>query len=154
MRSLKPFRFPPGFVLAIDTREQLPLFENVDGLVTDRKKLDFGDYSIVGFEDRVCIERKRISDLTSYIASDRENTIKKLDAMKPLDWKALVVECEEIELYLPKQFTSVPPEVFRQTLASWRLRYNLHTYFSGDRRMVEMFVLDHLIKYYRIAREV
>ena len=153
MKTLKPFQFPDGFVVVVDTREQLSLFEAAEGLIVEKKKLDHGDYSVLGLEDKICIERKRISDLTSYITSDRENTIRKLDAMKDMMWKALVVECEEIELFLPKQFTSVPPEVFRQTLVSWRLRYNLHTYFSGDRRRIEMYVLDHLIKFYKIVRE-
>ena len=153
MRFLKPYNIPPGFVLVIDTREQLPLFKDVPGLVTQVKKLDHGDYSVAGYEDRFCIERKRISDLTSYITSERKKTLRKLEAMKHLDWKALVIECEEIELYLPKQFTKTVPEAYRQTLVSWHLRYNLHTYCSGNRADIERYILDHAIKFYRIMTE-
>lgn len=153
MMHMKPFQIPDGFVLCVDTREQLPLFTSTPDILIEKKKLDHGDYSVKGFENRICIERKMISDLTSYISSDRKNTIRKLERMEGM-WKALVVECGELDLYLPKQFTNVSPEVFRQTLVSWRLRYNLHTYFSSDRERIEMYILDHLIKFYKIAREI
>lgn len=55
--------------IVIDTREQLPLApfviekgEHVD-LVTVRRKLDFGDYALEGYENVICIERKSVQDL-------------------------------------------------------------------------------------------
>lgn len=148
-----PVEIPKDFALCIDTREQIPMLMDVEGLTVVNKALKHGDYSVLGFEDKVCIERKRISDLTSYLTSDRKNTIKKLDAMDGM-WKALVIECDEEELYQPKIFTSVPAEVYRQTLVSWNLRYNLHTYYSCSRKRIERYVLDHLIKFYKIQKEV
>ena len=47
----KPVRIPDGFRLLVDTREQLPLFTKLPAVVT--RKLDQGDYSIMGFEDRI-----------------------------------------------------------------------------------------------------
>ena len=153
-RFLKPYTLPDGFVVVVDTREQLPLFGSVNNLTQDRRKLDKGDYSIQGFEDMICVERKMISDLTSYMTTERDRTVTKLEAMEDMKWKALVVECEEAELYIPKVFTNVPPEVFRQTLASWRVRYNLHVYCSRRREWIERYILDHFIKFYRIVREI
>lgn len=47
--------------IVVDTREQRPL--NFGRLPLVRKKLDFGDYSLRGFESRVAVERKSIQDL-------------------------------------------------------------------------------------------
>ena len=45
-------------MIVTDTREQKPLWNN-----TQKYKLDFGDYSIVGHETHFAIERKSLPDL-------------------------------------------------------------------------------------------
>ena len=156
MKLFKPFNIPDGFSLVIDTREQLPLFQGTEyeNLPVERRALKHGDYSVAGYENNIMIERKMIGDLTAYITANREKTIKKLEAMAKLEWKGLALELEEIELYLPKMFTKVPPEVFRQTLVSWEIRYGLHIYTSGNRKWIERWILDHLLKFYRIKTEL
>ena len=47
--------------IIVDTREQKPL--TFGRLPIAIKKLDFGDYSLRGFETRVCVERKSVMDL-------------------------------------------------------------------------------------------
>ena len=73
----KPFVFPQGFVLVIDTRERNPLCTAVKGLTVCRDTLKDGDYSIRGFEDRFAVERKQVSDFFSYIGRERKKTIRK-----------------------------------------------------------------------------
>ncbi len=55
--------------IVIDTREQDPLEPYILAkgertyLETVRRKLDFGDYALEGYESVICIERKSVADL-------------------------------------------------------------------------------------------
>jgi len=58
------------FTVAFDTREQLPFsFQQIHMdrkrafVMTQKRTLQTGDYSIVGYEDRLCVERKSLEDL-------------------------------------------------------------------------------------------
>ena len=56
----------PKPVVVIDTREQVPLdFAATSNWIggTTRRKLDAGDYSVVGMERLLRLERKSLSDL-------------------------------------------------------------------------------------------
>jgi ERCC4-type nuclease len=57
----------------IDTREQLPyVFSDYIQFHTISKKLDTGDYSIVGLEDKFCLERKKsITEFAGNITQTR-----------------------------------------------------------------------------------
>ena len=54
------YKTAPGYTVVRDTREQqgyfFKKFNTCQGTV--QRKLDTGDYSILGMEDKVCIERK------------------------------------------------------------------------------------------------
>ena len=153
---LKPFKIPSGMILIQDSREQMPLFvDKPKGLVIKVKALKFGDYSLQGFEDRICFERKQMSDLYSYVGKERDRTVKKLIQLKSLDFAALIVESSYEDLEIPYSYSSrITPEMIRQFLVSVQVRYGLHVYCSRDRRMLERYLLDICIKYFRIQREV
>ena len=51
--TLKPYRFPSGFILLQDTREQRPLFTpstTPEGLTVITQTVRYGDYTIKGSE--------------------------------------------------------------------------------------------------------
>jgi ERCC4-type nuclease len=150
----KPFKFPEGMVIIQDTREALPLFTRLPkGLTIRSEKLDTGDYSLAGFQKSFCVERKMISDLISFCTSEREKTKQKLERMKKMDWSALVIEAKESDLYRPYLNSSVSPEVIRQSLVSFSIRWGVHIYI-GSRENCCRFILDHCIKFYRIKKEL
>ena len=144
--SPKPYTFQDDFCLVIDTREQHPLFHPLPkGLLVVRDTLTHGDYSIRGFENKIAIERKKMSDLMSYIGIERDKTAVKLHAMKDLYFKALVVEEAWDDLFLPKQYSKVPAEVIRQALVSFNVRFGLHIFVHPYREVIERWVLDRLL---------
>jgi len=153
--KLKGFNFPDGFVLISDTREQRPLFTRLpSGLVIKSIALKDGDYSIQGFEDKFAIERKGISDLVSYCASERTRTIQKMERFKDFDFVGLVIEARESDLLKPFEFSKVSPEAIRQTLVSFEIRSGVHIYYSSSRESIGRWVLDRAIKFYNVKREV
>jgi len=152
--KLKPWVFPEGFVMVQDTREQTPLFTRIPkGLTVCSAKLDDGDYSILGHQKTFAIERKGISDLLSYITTEREKTKAKMQRFAKMDWVGLVVESKESELYRPYIYSKVSPELVRQCLVSFSVRYGIHV-FVGPRERIVQFVLDHMVKYYKIKHEL
>jgi ERCC4-type nuclease len=156
--KLKPITFPDGFIMVIDTREQEPLFRRPPkGLVTVRQTLHNGDYSIKGFEDVFAVERKKISDLYSYLGKESKRTIEKLKRLREFEWAALVVEADEATVLQTSPdaaiFGKMHPEAIRARLVSIEVRYGLHVYYNKSKRSVERWVLDRATKFYRIKRE-
>lgn len=159
--DLKPFKIPQGFTLIIDTREQRPLFTSSNkpkDLPILSQKLNYGDYSIRGFTDKFAIERKQISDFYSYIGKEREKTVQKMNEfdaiIKSGGWVGLIIECSEEEILWGLMISKVSPEVARQAINSFRVRYNIHIYYSKNRDDLCRFTLDSAIKFYNIQREV
>jgi ERCC4-type nuclease len=151
----KPYKIPEDFALVIDTREQKPLFDPApEGLVIVRKALKHGDYSVSGLEDFIGIERKRMSDLMSYIGSERDRTVRKLEAMRPLEFRALVVEEPWDDVFLPKAHSQLSPDVIRAALVSFNVRFGLHIFMHPHRSAIERWTLDRLIYFFNNKRKV
>ena len=147
--------FPQDFIVVCDTREQLPFFKSKTpkGLTIVRDTLKNGDYSVRGFEDAICIERKKMSDLMSYIGSDRKNTIAKLLRLGTYEFKALVVEEDWDNLFLPKMFSQVTSESVRGFLKSLNVRFDVHFFCHPNREEVEWYILDRLLYFFEKKRE-
>jgi ERCC4-type nuclease len=150
----KDYIFPSGFVFVIDTREQSPLFNTLPkGLVVVRDTLHNGDYSIRGYEDVFAVERKGMSDFHGYVTVERAKTVEKLTRLASYEFKGLVIEVDEDELHWGNVHVMPRPEVVRQSLVSFQVRYGLHVYISDDRSKIERKVLDWAIKFFLIKSE-
>jgi ERCC4-type nuclease len=157
--GLKPYRIPKGLVLVQDTREQKFLFDCPPaGLEVITDTLHHGDYSLRGFEDRFCVERKCMSDFYSYIGKERYRTTRKMEEFKHIvsrgGFVGLVVEANESDLLTGYLMSRVSPETARQALVSFELRYGVHVYYSRCRQDIARWVLDRAIKFYKLQREV
>lgn len=157
--ELKPFKIPAGFVLVQDTREQKPLFDqSMDGLLVVTDTLPFGDYSLRGFEDRFCVERKQISDFFTYIGKERDRTKRKMEEFRNIissgGYVGLVIEALESDLLSGYVMSRISPETARQALVSFEVRCGLHIYYSRSREDIKRWILDRAIKFFKTMREV
>ena len=145
--------FPLDFVVVIDTREQDQLFKRpTKGLVIVRNKLEAGDYSVRGFESSISIERKHLSDLHQSLGRERERFKRELERLKLYECKWLVIEANEDECLSFQHFGGMHPNAIRQSLASIECRYGIAVHYQPDRRKLERWVLDRLLRFYRIKR--
>lgn len=155
--ELRTPKIPEGFTLVIDTREQLPLFTDIQDRIPDltiiHAPLALGDYSIKGFTRRITVERKTISDFYAYIGRDRKRTEDKLRQLSEYDFVALAIEGTEDDVLSQHLCTLLSPEHARGFLVSWEVKYGFHTYF-GTRRSIERWILDRFIKYYNLKRAI
>ena len=140
----KPTILPDDFILVIDTRETQPLFTRPPkGVCVVRDTLYHGDYSVRGWEDILCVERKKMSDFLTYIGQERKDkTIPKLQAMQSLYWKSLVLELDDV--YKSSPYSHDNHERARVFLYSTEVKYGLHIFKTDDRAMLEMYILDRL----------
>lgn len=157
----KDYKIPKDMVVLIDTQEKQPFFTDIKKLNKIDQTLKTGDYSIKGFEDRFCIERKMTSDFYGFIGDERnvkkygrDKTLEKIKRMAQMEWSALVIEADIHELLKPQMFTKVSPEVARQFLVSCEVRYGIHVFVHKDKEMCERWCLDRCIKWYNIQREI
>lgn len=144
-----PYNAP--FVIAVDTREQLPF--DLLGFATLRKTLKAGDYSIIGLEDRVAVERKSYSDAWGSMSAGRgrfERCVKRLAA---LDRAAIVIECTVKELAVqPSRIERVTPASVVGGLISWACQYRLPVFFADDRAHAERITVRYLAAYWKHLR--
>ena len=89
----------PAYKVIKDTREQDDYtFESFTGRYTSCtgmvvRKLDTGDYSLEGLEDRLCIERKgRVSELAINLGKDKARFMREIERMQEFEFPFLILE--------------------------------------------------------------
>ena len=79
-------------MVVVDTREQTPWAFDPQTVEVISKALPAADYSLVGLEDRVALERKSLSDLVNTVIRDWIRFRKELYRLSGYDVAAIVVE--------------------------------------------------------------
>ena len=152
------------FTVAVDTREQAPW--GFQGVATGGKlwlvkrqamTLQTGDYSIVGHESRVVIERKSAEDLLGSITSGNARFCREHERMQAIvkagGFAAVIVEgcmaaiCDELDS--PNSERRMTSETIIGIVASWPRRYGVHWMFAGDRRRAELLAFRVLWKWWQ-----
>lgn len=131
--------------IVIDSREKHP-YTFTEGFPTVRKKLDAGDYSIVGAEGRFAIERKSLSDFVSTIIHCKVRWYNEMERLRSYDAAYIIVEANLPDIYAGTYRSKANPKsVVGLALALMR-DYRIPILFCGDRtsgrRIVEWFAVD------------
>ncbi|HPQ70609.1 MAG TPA: ERCC4 domain-containing protein [bacterium] len=76
--------------IIIDTREQIPY--EFQGVMTERRALPAGDYSVEGMETSIAVERKSLDDFVKSVISDRRRFGLELTKLAEYAHSCVVVE--------------------------------------------------------------
>lgn len=133
------------FTIIVDTREQIPY--SFSGSVS--KCLNSGDYSVLGLEHEISIERKKVSELHGIVGSDRERFERELDKLSKLQYAAIVIEGNIFDAMQPSPFSNVSPKAVMNSLLSWSVKYGVHIFFAGSRQYGRALTLKLLLHYAR-----
>jgi hypothetical protein len=140
------------FLVAIDTREQFPwsfrgLHSDSDqgsrplAVMTESRTLPTGDYSIVGMENRITVERKSLGDAFSTFTHDRERWLRELERMSEFASAHVVIEGgwdAVIQGPLKDGGTKIGKTVYRSIIA-WSQRFpNVHWWPMPSREVAEV----------------
>lgn len=138
--------FTADFTIITDSREQNPwLFT---GLTKRKNYIDYpltvptrsqtlstGDYSILGLESAITIERKSASDLVSTITAHRERFERELTRMQEMDFSAVIVEAtwQYTQSYCHIS-TDMNPAALDASILTFQMRYpRTHWYYRPSR---------------------
>lgn len=122
---------PEIFSIALDTREQLiaPISLDVPIIV---KKLEMGDLSVVGYENRIAIDRKQIGDFIGCVTWEKERFTRLLIAMKQLSFAAVIIESTIADVRARKYRADVPPSFVLGAAAKVTTKYGIPVFFCGS----------------------
>lgn len=144
----------PGTVV-IDTREQLP-FAFAEHSAPPRRNavrvyrvpiviatLRSGDYSLVGQEDRIAVERKSKADLFGTVGQGRERFVRELARMNAMEFAAVAVECELSDILAgPPKHSKLRPRTVVRSVIAWQQRFpRVHWWFAPGRQAAEIITL-------------
>lgn len=141
-----------------DSREQSPfLFDNdkYEGVSVIEGTLSTGDYSLVGLESRVAVERKSLPDFLASISTGRERFERELTRARGLDAFMVVVEGPFSDLVAGNYRSRMEPKAATQTTYSFMARYRATFHFAQSRQWAE-YATYHFLRHYarRIAQEL
>jgi ERCC4-type nuclease len=134
-------------IIKVDTREQQPYeFENsVVGT------LSIGDYSLVGAEYLIAVERKELNDLIGCLTTGRNRFEKELYKARTLDYFALIIEASLSDSVNGHYRSEMYPKSAIQSLLAFSVRYRLPIFFAENREYAQRVTESLLCKY---AKEI
>lgn len=133
--------------IVIDTREQLPY--EFSGYQTVRKKLDTGDYSLTGYEDRVAVERKTKEDAYGCVGASRARFKECLGRLGALYSPCIVIECSIESFAVPPTHTKIHPSQALGSYISWSAHYRIPVFWCPNRDWAEKVTVKFLEAFYR-----
>jgi ERCC4-type nuclease len=126
-----------------DTREKVGKWEFADAEIIVRK-LESGDYSLDGLEDKVCIERKKsVTEMAINLGSDWTRFKKELERMKSIPFSYIICEFSLEDLLKFPIGTNIRPSLLQDVkmtgkylvklLSSFEKDYNIKVIYAGNR---------------------
>lgn len=127
-----------------DTREQTPLdFSGFRGVESVRSGLKTGDYSIRGYEDKICFERKSIPDLVGTLIGGHERFLREMDRMKDYEEKYILVEhsASKAYLYCERHGWEYKFDTIIQSLLAYAYHYRVRVKFCKNREDMAEYIV-------------
>ena len=118
------------YTVVTDRREQLPYgFPNsVPGT------LSAGDYSLLGHETEITIERKSLNDLFGTVGAGRARFERELAKLAGYKYAAIVIEGDLAGMFdCPPSHSQMTPQSVAASLIAWSIRFNVHVWFASSR---------------------
>jgi ERCC4-type nuclease len=145
---------PKMMQIIIDTREQLPLFQNWKGLNIVKKSLSYGDYSIVGFENQISIERKTLADFVACCGNQRDRFLKEIQRYKENGCKfcGLVIEATFQDILYGHWLSNISVITVMSVINHLEIDFNFHFFYDSNRKNIEYWILTRFRRFYNNQR--
>jgi len=153
-----PSKKSPPFTIIRDTREKegytfepsSTRYHTCKGMVD--RKLDTGDYSIEGLEDRLCIERKAsVVELAGNVGHDRQRFLNEIERMKEFPHKYIILEFSLSDLMMFPEGSSILEKdwgkvkvtntFMLKTLMEFQIFDDIHVIFCDSKKNAKWAVL-------------
>jgi len=134
----------PDYTVIRDTRERegyhFSKFDKCLGMVV--RKLDTGDYTLVGLEDKICIERKGcVEEVAINFGKKKKQFLAEIERMKEFPHRFILLEFTLEDLMKFPQDTRIPNKssvkitgkYILRTLMEFQVHDDVHVVFCGDK---------------------
>ena len=136
----------PNFTVIKDTREQegyhFSKYDKCEGMV--ERKLDTGDYSIEGLEEKICVERKASpEELATNLGQKKHAFMNEIERMKPFPHKFIILEFSLQDLVDFPEGSRIPEsqkakvkisgKYMLKMLMEFQIKDNIHVVFCGNK---------------------
>lgn len=140
------YKKAPNFTVIKDTREQdgyyFGPFNACAGMV--EHKLDTGDYTIKGLEDKICVERKGcVEELAINLGQKKHAFLNEIERMQPFPHKFIVLEFSLEDLIKFPEETRIPVKnkaslkitgkYMLKCLMEFQIYNNVNVWFCGNK---------------------
>lgn len=121
------------FTILIDTREQKPWNFGSD-TPTQRIALPSGDYTILGMEQEIAIERKSLNDLVNTLIHSKKRFIKELTRLRSYRAKAVAIEASLEDVIFHNYKSEAHPNTVLGIINCFEHIYQVPFHFWGCRQ--------------------
>ena len=139
--------------IVIDTREQQPYAFDPARFSVERRALPAGDYSLVGSEERVAVERKSLADFAQTVIRARRRFHEELRKLAGHEFACIVVEGSMRDVLDGAYGTGAHPNSVFGAAISLCVDWRVPVYFCGDRQIARRFVEAYLERCTRAINE-
>jgi len=136
-------------VVVVDTREKEPYSFNPQHIEVVKHALPAGDYSLLGMEYLVAVERKSLDDFAQTVIRGRERFKKELVALQTYQCACVVVEAGFADVLSGSYRSGAHPNSVRGSALSIIVDYNIPVFFCSNRQAARLFVEEYLLRFYR-----
>ena len=120
-------------IIVVDTREKDEY--TFGDVATIRQKLDAGDYSVAGLEDRIAIERKNLDDFVGTVIYQKDRFHNELCALVRMDFASIVVEASLTDIREHRYRSGVRPTSVIGAAVAVMVEYRIPIIFAGNRQI-------------------
>ena len=137
-------------ILCIDTREpEGSGWEPFLTLPVIRKKLDVGDFSLVGCESLISIERKSLSDLISCFCGERDRFTRELQKFQAVPDRWIICEGNYGDLLRGNYRSAMNPKSAWESGIALMTRFHIPLLMAGDIKTAATLAQSLLVRWYR-----
>ncbi len=119
-----------GLIVVVDTREQTPWTFPCD---TIRAGLPSGDYSVVGLEHCVALERKSLADFVGSVTHERDRFWRELGRLQAYAVRAVIVEASIEDILAGTYVSRATPQSVVASLLAIQVDFQIPVLLAGDR---------------------
>ena len=131
--------------ILIDTREQAEFSFDPRLAASERRALPAGDYSVVGLEGLVAVERKSLDDFVSTVIHSRERFHRELRKLAGYRAACVVVEGGVHDVLLGRYRGGAHPSAVLGNALSIILDFRIPVFFCSSRQAACQFVQAYLL---------
>jgi DNA excision repair protein ERCC-4 len=135
--------------IIIDTREQEALSFHPERAAMVRGALRAGDYSLLGCEDQVAVERKSLPDFVHTVIQGRARFHRELQLLAGYEAACVVVEATLGDILAHRYRSRAHPHSVLGAALSIILDFGVPVFFCGDRPCARQFTEAYLLCVHR-----